>query len=55
MRFARRGDLPKVTNMGSMSVVLLATVKPVWVGSLAEGLASRALIVLDAACEVVSE
>lgn len=47
MRFARRGDLPKVTNMGSMSVVLLARAKPVWVGSLAEGWALRAAIVWE--------
>lgn len=53
-RFARDGEAPRVANMGSMSVVLLAAQKPVWVGSLAEGLVVRAWIVWDAACGVVS-
>ena len=41
--------------MGSISVVLLATQKPVWVGSLAEGWAFKAVTVWDAACGIVSE
>jgi hypothetical protein len=49
MRFARTGSLPKVANMGSMSVVLFAKQNPVWVGSEAEGLSSRAAIVREAA------
>lgn len=49
MRFARAGSLPNVTNIGSMFVVPLARLKPVWVISSAAGLSSRALSVNAAA------
>lgn len=48
-RLARAGFLPIVTNMGSLSVVLLCSVKPVWVGSDAEGLRFKAGITAAAA------
>ena len=50
IRLARMGSLPNVVNMGSMFVVLLEKVKPVWVGSLAAGCRARAQRVTAAAC-----
>jgi hypothetical protein len=49
IRFARAGDFPNVANMGSISVVLLAKQKPVWVASVAAGLSFRADMVFVAA------
>jgi hypothetical protein len=54
-RWAQVGERPKVTNMDSISVVLLAAQKLVCRTDEALGLAIRASTVFEATCEIVKD